>query len=211
MSKAVIFDLDGTLWPATEIALPAFKKVLQELNLPEIADEDLARTLGYPLHEIWEMLLPVDKRHLADLADRMMEKAEAELLDKGHARTFPQVKETLEYLRECGYKTFICSNCQTAYLEFTPKALGINELFTQKYCAGLYPGLTKADMVAIIIKEHSITRGFMVGDRFHDIEAGEANGLTTIGCAFGTGLPEEIKRADYIIDSFAQLTQIIKE
>ena len=209
MNKAVIFDLDGTLWPATEIAIPAFRQVLKELHLPEPDDETLARTLGYPLEEIWDMLLPKDKRHLSTIADELMEQAESQLLATGIGRTFPAVKEILVYIREQGFKTFICSNCQSAYVEFTPEALGISDLFNQKYCAGMYPGLTKAEMVEIIKTEHNITSGFMVGDRFHDIEAGKANELLTVGCAYGTGHPDELKGADFIIDSFAQLQGII--
>ncbi|MDP3488388.1 MAG: HAD hydrolase-like protein, partial [Bacillota bacterium] len=161
------------------------------------------------LEEIWDMLLPRDKRHLSTIADDLMDKAESRLLATGIGRTFPNVKEILTYIREQGYMTFICSNCQSAYVEFTPKALDISDLFDQKYCAGMYPGLTKAQMVAIIKKEHNIDSGFMVGDRFHDIEAGKANDLLTIGCAYGTGHPDELKGADFIIDSFAQLKEII--
>ena len=209
MIKAVIFDLDGTLWPATEIAIPAFRQVLRELGLPEPTDETLARTLGYPLDEIWDMLLPQVKRHLAPLADELMEQAESNLLSSGVGRTFGGVNDTLEFIRAQGFLTFICSNCQTAYLEFTPRALGIADLFDQKYCAGMYPGLTKAEMVAIIIKEHHIDSGFMVGDRFHDIEAGIANDLITVGCAYGTGHPDELKGADFVIDSFTKLKGIV--
>jgi len=209
VNKAVIFDLDGTLWPATEIALPAFRQVLQELNLPEPNDETLARTLGYPLEEIWNMLLPKDKRHLSTSADELMEQAESHLLATGIGHTFPNVTSILTYIREQGFMTFICSNCQSAYVEFTPKALGISHLFDQKYCAGMYPGLTKTEMVAIIKEEHHINSGFMVGDRFHDIEAGKANDLLTVGCAYGTGHPDELKGADFIIDSFDQLKEII--
>ena len=132
MNKAVIFDLDGTLWPATEIAIPAFRQVFHELNLPEPNDETLARTLGYPLEEIWDILLPKDKRHLSSIADELMDQAEAHLLATGIGRTFADVKEVLMYIREQGYMTFICSNCQSTYVEFTPKALGISHLFNQK-------------------------------------------------------------------------------
>lgn len=209
MPKAVIFDLDGTLWPATEVALPAFRRVLHELNLPEVSDEALAHTLGYPLQEIWDMLIPREHRHLAPLADKLMEQAEHDLLLAGMGRTFPRVRETISQIRQQGFLTFICSNCQSAYLEFTPKALGIVDLFTQKYCAGMYNGLSKAAIVGIIKQEHSITTGFMVGDRFHDVEAGQQNGLVTVGCSFGTGKADELVAADYTIAKFDELTKVI--
>ncbi len=49
----------------------------------------------------------------------------------------------------------------------------------------------------------------MVGDRFHDVEAGLANGLTTVGCLFGTGTREELKQAHHLIDSFGELKRLV--
>jgi len=182
LNKAAIFDLDGTLWDATTVALPAFRSVLETLGLPPVPDKQLAQTLGYPLPEIWEMLLPKEQLHLALQADRLMEEAEAELLAAGQGTPFPAVVDTLMQLRARGFLTFICSNCQPNYLSFTPDILGLGHLFDARYCAGQYPGFTKVQMVAEIKRRHAVTSGFMIGDRFHDVQAGLANGLVTVGC-----------------------------
>lgn len=210
MAKAVVFDLDGTLWNATSVAIPAFREVLAALGISSVTDDELANTLGYPLHEIWDMLLPDGKKYLADEADRLMEATEARLLEQGYGKPFPGVPETLVFLRELGYKTFICSNCQPGYLKFTPDHLRIGHLFDERYCAGQFEGLTKVEMVALIKERHDITEGYMVGDRFHDVEAGKANGLVSVGCTFGTGQAHELKQADHVISSFVELKDIVK-
>jgi len=207
--KAAIFDLDGTLWDATTVALPAFRSVLARLELPAVSDDRLTSTLGYPIPEIWQMLLPPEELHRAHEADKLMEETEAELLAAGMGKPFPAVLETLSVIRQRGFLTFICSNCQPNYLEITPNRLGVAHLFDGRYCAGQYQGLTKVDIVKLIKESHGITSGFMIGDRFHDVEAGLANGLTAVGCLFGTGTREELKRAHYLINGFSELQRIV--
>lgn len=209
MLKAVIFDLDGTLWDARQVAIPAFREVLTTLGLPLPSDEVLAHTLGYPLHEIWEMLLPPEHRHLSLWADQLMERAELCLVDELQVLPFPGVHETLSHIRDLGYKTYICSNCSPNYLEFVTHQLDLVTLFDARYCAGQFPGLTKVDLVALVKERHHITGGYMVGDRFHDMLAGQANSLLTVGCSFGTGQPTELARADFTIATFASLKSII--
>jgi len=209
LSKAAIFDLDGTLWDPTTVALPAFRHVLARLGMPAVSDKELAMTLGYPLPEIWRMLLPRDQLHRANEADKLMEEAEAKLLAAGEGQPFPDVADTLTLIRQRGFSTYICSNCQPNYLHFTPDRLGLAHLFDGRYCAGQFPGLTKVEIVALIKKRHAITRGFMVGDRFHDVDAGLANDLTTVGCLFGIGTREELRQAHHLIHSFGELKTLV--
>ena len=54
----IIFDVDGTLFNAGTVALPAFQAVLKHYNQQIPSDSVLLNTLGYPIVEIWEMLLP---------------------------------------------------------------------------------------------------------------------------------------------------------
>jgi len=208
MTKAAIFDLDGTLWDATQVALPAFREVFAALCLPIPTDSVLSETLGYPLHEIWPMILPKDRLNLMPQANEMMAEKELRILHETNPRPFPGVEDTLKYIRALGYKTYICSNCDADYLKFVPDHLGLSALFDARYCAGQFHNLTKTEIVAIIKTRHGITEGYMIGDRFHDMQAGKANSLFSIGCTFGTGRPEELQGANYVITSFPALVDI---
>jgi phosphoglycolate phosphatase len=49
----------------------------------------------------------------------------------------------------------------------------------------------------------------IIGDRIQDIEAGKKNGIYTIGCSYGYGLPGEIDDADYKINDINELKKYL--
>ena len=58
MIKAVIFDLDGTLWSTSEQILPAWNDVLRRKNLPLITVEQMNSFMGKTPDMIASMMLP---------------------------------------------------------------------------------------------------------------------------------------------------------
>ncbi|NLW17723.1 MAG: HAD family hydrolase [Firmicutes bacterium] len=206
--RTVFFDLDATLWPPHSVALPAFRQVLEELGQPVPRDEVLLSTLGYPTEEIWQELLPSASDRLRQQAKRLMEQVEVDLLKQGRAQPFPGVKSTLQRLQAAGITLCILSNCDRQYLQAVPDALGIGHLFSARFCAADFPGLTKSQILNRVLPRFSQPAA-MVGDRWHDIEAGKDNRLLTIGCAFGLGNDQELAAADHRIEQFSQLEQIL--
>ncbi|MGI6343849.1 MAG: HAD family hydrolase [Bacillota bacterium] len=205
--RQIFFDLDGTLWPPESVVLPAFRQTFQQLGLPLPAEATLLKTLGYPVDEIWRMLLPGLPAAVRCRARSLMGEAELAILRSGGGAAFPGVRETLLRLREAGIQLYILSNCETDYLQLVPDALGLADCFDGRYCADQFPGLTKAEILQQILQRRPLPAA-MVGDRFHDIEAGKLNNLFTVGCRFGHGDDAELAGADCVIDSFLQLTSI---
>lgn len=206
--RTVFFDLDATLWPPHSVALPAFRQVLEELRQPVPSDEVLLGTLGYPTEEIWQKLMPNASSELQLQANALMVEKELAILEQGLAQPFPGVSATLQRLCDAGLALCILSNCDSEYLQAVPDTLGIGHYFTERFCAGDYPGLTKSEILRQVLPRFQQPVA-MVGDRWHDIEAGRDNNLLTIGCAFGLGREQELARADHRIQHFAQLEQIL--
>lgn len=206
--RTVFFDLDATLWPPHSVALPAFHQVLKELAQPVPGDEVLLGTLGYPTEEIWQQLMPNATPELQQQANALMGKTELALLEQGRAQTFPGVSATLQRLHDAGLVLCILSNCDSDYLQAVPDALDIGHYFNERFCAGDYPGLTKSEILRQVLPRFRQPAA-MVGDRWHDIEAGRDNGLLTIGCAFGLGEEQESLEADYRIHDFRELEQLL--
>ncbi|NLY54787.1 MAG: HAD family hydrolase [Firmicutes bacterium] len=205
--KTVFFDLDGTLWPAHSVALPAFQLTLARLQQPVPSDDVLIRTLGYPTHEIWQQLLPTASVAARQEAARIMGEIELELLAAGQGETFPGVESTLKQLQQAGIVLCILSNCDADYLQAVPDALGIGHYFHKRFCAADFPGLSKSQILRHVLPGFAIPAA-MVGDRWHDMEAGLANNLLTIGCAFGLGSAQELEAAHHCIDNFSDLTEL---
>ncbi len=207
-TRTVFFDLDGTLWPPHSVVLPAYRRVFQELSLPSPTDQVLLDTLGYQNEDIWRRLLPESEQRVWQLADSLMAQAELELISSGLARPFPGVADTLVKLRDAGCDLHILSNCGPSYLRAVPDALGIGQFFAGRFCAGDFPGKTKAEIMAVVLPGMGLP-GAMVGDRWHDIAAGKENGLLTVGCQFGVGQAGELSEADHVISSFPELLAIL--
>lgn len=206
--RTVFFDLDATLWPPHSVALPGFRQVLAELGQPIPSDEALLGTLGYPTPEIWQKLMPDATDELQQQANTLMGEKEVALLKQGLATPFPGVSETLQRLRDSGLVLCILSNCDSYYLQAVPDALGIGHYFTERFCAADFPGLTKSEILRQVLPCFQQPAA-MVGDRWHDMEAGSDNNLLTIGCAFGLGQDKELATADHRIQHFAQLESIL--
>lgn len=206
--KTVFFDLDGTLWPPQGVVIPAYRLAFQRLGRPVPDDETLFDTMGYPNTEIWQRLLPDASSEERLMANELMGAAEQEVLKQGLGRPFPGVKRTLERLREQAVSLNIISNCDRHYLQAVPDMLGIGEFFDQRFCAGDYPNLSKAEILRKVLPKFA-SPAAMVGDRHHDVEAGLKNGLLTIGCLFGFGKVDEFSGADHLVNSFEELLAVL--
>jgi phosphoglycolate phosphatase len=66
---------------------------------------------------------------------------------------------------------------------------------------------TKTETLARALDRLEI--GVMVGDRHHDVDAGRAHGLTTIGVLWGMGDAEELSSADHVVSTPDELVELL--
>lgn len=202
----IIFDLDGTLFSSGNVATIAFKKVFEKLDLAMPSDKKLISTLGYPIDEIWQFLIPleIEKR---ELAKSLMEEVENEMIKEGHGQLFNNVLPALAKLKDQGHTLMILSNCDKPYLDVISERFEFEKYFSGLYCAGMYDKLTKSEILEQLLAGDK--NAIMVGDRFHDIQAGEDNDINTIWCNYGYS--DETLEADYEINEFSEILDIIDQ
>lgn len=206
----IVFDLDGTLIKTENIALPAIRKVLKDLNYdPNIPNSEILKYIGYTIDDIFEGLLKTKDDKIINKAIKLLDKYEIEIIKNTSIKDifFDGVFEVLERLKHNGHKLFILSNCNIKYM-ITILERGLNKYIDSPHCAEMYDWKEK-DFVLRLISDGK--KDFvMVGDRHKDIEAAKTNSFISIGCAYGFGY-NEVKDADYIINDIKELIPIIKQ
>lgn len=213
MNKPIVFDLDGTLFQAHLLAVPAYIDTLARLkesgkikSIPK--REDFTSLLGMTEDEIWGQLLPEACGEIRNLASDWMGEAEDQYMAGGKGALFPGTLESLEQLKAGGHSLFVASNGTEGYVKAVCHHFGLAPLLAGIYSAGEYRTETKVQLLAHAIREHNLVPGLMVGDRSSDVEAGIGNGFTAVACTYGYGSREELAKADYIIEDISQVLDL---
>ncbi|MBQ4150504.1 MAG: HAD family hydrolase [Clostridia bacterium] len=209
MKKGIIFDLDGTLWDASEQVTVSWNmalKTIDEFNL-RIDKRDMMRFMGNLLFDIGKMMLPknLDDARVREIVDLCIEYEHAYLRKHG-APLFENLLQTLKELKK-EYSLFIVSNCQAGYIEVFLDYFGIGDIFEDYECPGR-SGLAKAENIKLICERNKLDKAVYVGDTDGDYCATKAAGLPFIHAAYGYGKPHEPTMA---IKRFEDLLTKIKE
>lgn len=214
---AAIFDMDGTLLKTEEVAVPAFKQTFEQLkqegaiDLPIPSDDDFTSVFGMTLEEIWNKLLPGQTDDVKSKADKLMLQKELKILKEEDIHLYSGVKETLTELKKRGASLFVASNGLDEYIKGVCDHFQITDWFVDLYSAGRFQTESKDDLVKKLIEDYSIEKAVMVGDRKSDIQAGKANHLFTIGCAYGFADDGELQQADQLVREFSEILPIIEK
>jgi phosphoglycolate phosphatase-like HAD superfamily hydrolase len=205
--QLLIFDLDGTLYCTESSFAPTMQAVYAEYGIPYPSDEAVLGEVGEPFSVFLDWMIeqgfPNDRE---SLAERITELELVAIAENG--RLFPEVQATLRALRDAGHLIALCTNGDRRYAETVLSSCRILDLFDELQTNEV-DGTTKTELVRDLLARIPHNRAFMIGDRYHDIEAGRANGCTVVGAAYGYGNDEELSAADLRIDRFADLLTAI--
>jgi phosphoglycolate phosphatase len=202
----VAFDLDGCLVESRAAILPSLRVALVAHGLPALPDGDLAFLIGPPLEAgITELLVSLDadpamarsivQAYRADYREHMLE--QTTLVD-GMAEVVRGVE------RAC-----IVTSKPAALA--TPIVAHLGLLDALDFVEG--PSLdmemeTKVETLArATCRLPSLS--VMVGDRHHDVEAGRAHGIRTVGVLWGMGDAFELAGADVLVETPAALAEVL--
>ncbi len=205
MTDSIIFDLDGTLWNATDAICMVWNIVLNDY--PHIREpitvKELEGCMGLLLDDISRKLFPKESSAMQkELITKCCDK-EVEYLSQHGAILYPKLEKTLDTLAG-RHKLFIVSNCQSGYIESFFDGHGLSKYFTDFECAG-NTGKEKGENNKIIIERNSLKAPVYVGDTEGDRQSAIAAGIPFVYAAYGFG---SVKKYDYIINEFSELADI---
>ena len=200
---AIIFDLDGTLWDASNATAAGWNTALINQGLPElqITADQVRGISGLPHDECIVRLFghagQVDHKSLTAVLDV----AEKRVVESMGGTLFEGVKTGIGVLAK-EYPLFLVSNCQSWYLESFWAHSGMKTFFLDKDCFG-HSGNPKSEMIKGISAQYSLKLPIYIGDTHWDQQAshiaGTAYGQADYG--FGQAIEPEL--------SFSNFTQLV--
>ena len=210
----LIFDYDGTHHNCLKTYKPAFLKAYKWLVEHGCAEErsftdyEIGYWLGFSSNDMWRMFQPELEQEKRDICREIIGSEMGALAEAGEAELFPGAEEVLAGLKKSGYRLIFLSNCRRKYQQRHNKMFGLDRYFDHFYCAEEYDYIPKYEIFRKFRDKHD-GDFIVIGDRFHDMETAEKNGLRAIGCAYGYGSLDELKAADIVVNSVCEIPEAV--
>lgn len=205
MKKAILFDLDGTLWHTSDIILPLWNNVLKthpETN-KQITLEEMNSYMGKTIEQIASIMLPeLSSKNGIDIIKECCA-FEVPYLEKSGGHLYEKLEDVLCELSK-KYFLGIISNCQCGYIESFLKAHKLDKYFDDFEMSGRTQ-LTKGENIKLVIERNSIDFAFYVGDTIGDQIAAKDAKIPFVFAEYGFGNTES---PEYTIHSFVELLNI---
>lgn len=203
IERAVIFDLDGTLWDSSVQVIEAWNSIIKKY--PEtkavVTPEKMATYMGKVLEEISAMLFEdISKDRGLEIMTECSD-YELEYLKDHSGVPYEDLEETLKALP---YPLFIVSNCQRGYIETFLECCGLWKYFKDFECSG-NTGNPKGENILEIIRRNEIENAVYVGDTQGDCNASQVAGIPFIFAEYGFGNADKFDRKIKNIKELAEI------
>ena len=205
----VIFDLDGTLFDAHRVTIPAVQQTFAAHGLAVPGEVEIGSYIGRPAKEYHDWLSGLCSTGRVDEIIAETDRRELALItDAG--KPFPGVLDMLAALRGMGCALAMSSNAPEDYFAEVLDTQGLRPFFQPALCRGTRFS-SKTEMVDAILCEVSVRPFVVVGDRHDDIESARAHEGYAVAVSYGFGVPSELTEADAVVDSPAGIPAAVAE
>nr|WP_106780920.1 pyrophosphatase PpaX [Lysinibacillus timonensis] len=209
--KALLFDFDGTLLNTNDLIIQTFMHVLEEKFPGKYTPDDCIQFIGPSLTETFEQITPNEVDDMVLKYRQWNHEHHDELVTE-----YEGVIETLEQLKRLGIRLAIVSTKRRDTIERGLNLMGANHLF--EFLVGLEDVKhVKPDPEPVLLALEKLgvakEETMMIGDNYHDIEAGKNAGVKTAGVAWSLKGEAFLKQfnPDYILQHMSDLLTIVKE
>ena len=203
MKKAVIFDMDGTLWDSVDEIVESWNKTCPEMH---IRREQLIGLMGKTMDCFARELLPEYEMDQAMEIIQACERDENEYLSHVGATLYGDVRKVFECLRGMGYEIGIVSNCQAGYIEVFLEYYHLGDLVADIECYGNTQQQKDVNLKALIERNHYETY-YYLGDTQGDYNACQKAGVPFLFAAYGFG---RVDAKVPQVESLEQLPEVMK-
>lgn len=185
---AIIFDLDGTLWDATDTYLQTWNQAFTELNIPkEIDRSTLEEMIGLEIEQVFHQFFPEFDKPLRIALFEKIEKIQTTLLKASGGVLYAGVKEGINQLAE-NFPLFLVSNCTTGTLKAFFRHSGLKSKFKDWRVYGQNQQ-DKSQNLTNITAQYRLKGPVYVGDRRHDYLSSLKAGMAFFQVTYGLDKP----------------------
>lgn len=207
MRKAILFDLDGTLWDSSQEVATAWTQALAPYGVT-LTRADIQSIMGKTMTEIGDALLsahpPQERPRLLELASD----AEIAYLRAHGATLYPGLEATLKTLSQT-YFLAIVSNCQEGYIEAFLDYYGFGRYFSDTENFGR-TGRPKGENIRLVAERNHLGPVLYLGDTQKDCDAAALAGVPFVHAAYGFGtIDHPVPRLDRLADLPALAAQLL--
>lgn len=205
--KAILFDLDGTLWNALDTITEAWNKAMKEHNLKySFSLETMKSFMGLTPKETAPLAFKdVDLNKGLEYFVLCLNE-EIKYLRVHPGKLYEDEEEVLKELSK-HYPLFIVSNSDKGYIEDYLNAYDFNKYFKDHVCAG-DTDLEKWQNILYIKNKYQLEEIIYVGDTKKDLNESIKAGVKFIHASYGFG---EIEEEVLKISKLRELPDLIKK
>ena len=212
MKRFVFFDLDGTLADTDSDIRRAWKAALADLNLACL-DFDAKFVAGPPIDEMVRVLFP--DRLTPAFADATRTGSARHYDQDGFplTREYPGVLDVVRRLKAEGRTLAIVTNKRFVGATAMARHFGWESVFDGVYAGDMtLPKVRKPELLRRVLAKYAANPAdcVFVGDTASDFEAASANGVRSVGVAWGYGRPDELAQADTICRCPSDLARAVQ-
>jgi len=187
LSKAIIFDFDGTLVDSKKAIYECFQKITKHIA-PERESYAKNLLIGPPLRDTASEILGPEHQDLLDeFVQSFITMHDEQVI--GHTRPYPDVIKVLEKLHSKNIPMAVATNKRLAPTQKLIDHFGWNEYFSSIECSDSQSEMRNKDaMIQDIINQNQSFHGsYFIGDTVNDGLSANLNQLPFIKACYGYG------------------------
>ena len=224
--KYIIFDFDGTIGDSQSLIVKTLQDTMRARKLEVKSEEACAKTIGLRLDEAFVSLFGMSAEEGMECAATYREIFLENKMTM-IVQPFPHVIETLRELHRQGYVLGMASSRNHCSLDGYVKQMQLEDIFSSIVAGDDVEHVKPApDMVFKALGEmlgmknpgasaegenikDVLAETLVVGDMNFDVDMAHHAGCKACAVTYGNGTREQLASAEFIIDDFAELLELV--